>query len=149
MLAAFVIDLRHMIIPDRLNLTGGIIAVLMTFRWGLTGIVRGLGGALVGLVILTVMIILGKLLYKRQGIGMGDIKLAAVIGLFVGPLWCFVTFVMAIFTGGIWGILQLLTGRVKTGQEVPFGPFIAIGGYSVLFFKREILFLIDRYLLMF
>jgi len=149
LLAVFCIDLRHMIIPDRLNLAGGIIAVILSFRWGLSGIVRGAGGAFVGLAVMVVMMLLGRLLYKRQGIGMGDVKLAVVIGLFVGPFWCFLTFVVAVFSGGMWGIVQLFSGRVKTGQEVPFGPFIAIGGFSVLFFKREILFLVDRYLLMF
>ncbi len=149
LLAVFFIDLRHMIIPDRLNFAGGIIAVIMSFRWGLSGIVRGAGGAIAGLAVMVIMTLLGKLLYKRQGIGMGDMKLAVVIGLFVGPFWCLLTFVVAVFSGGMWGIIQLFSGRVKTGQEVPFGPFIAIGGFSVLFFKREILFLVDRYLLMF
>ncbi|MBN1290334.1 MAG: prepilin peptidase [Candidatus Latescibacteria bacterium] len=149
LLVAFAIDLRHMIIPDSLNLLGGIIAVILSFRWGYAGIVRGIGGAFVGLAILTVMIIMGRLLFKREGIGMGDMKLAVVIGLFVGPLWSFITFIIAVFAGGIWGAYTLLTKRVEKGQEVPFGPFIAIGGYSVLFFKREIFFLIDRYLSLF
>ena len=149
LMAAFAIDLRHMIIPDRLNLTGGILGVILSFRWGYTGLIRGVSGAFVGLSILIVMIIMGKVLFKREGIGMGDMKLAIVIGLFVGPLWSFVTFIIAIFTGGIWGIYTLLTKHVKKGQEVPFGPFIAIGGYCVLFLKREIFFLIDRYLSLF
>jgi leader peptidase (prepilin peptidase)/N-methyltransferase len=147
LLVACVIDLRHMIIPDYLNVAGGIMAVIMSFRWGTAGIVRGLTGAGVGFVVMVLMMMLGKLLFKRQGMGMGDLKLALVIGLFVGPFWCFVTCANAVFIGGLWGIAQLLAGRIKTGQMVPFGPFIALGGFSVLFFKHQILFLVDRYLI--
>ncbi|MCE5251007.1 prepilin peptidase [bacterium] len=148
LLAVFFIDLRHMIIPDRLNIAGGVLAFVLSFRWGTYGILRGAAGAGVGLVFLGIMMLLGKVFFKRQGIGMGDMKLAAVIGLFVGPFWCFITFTHAVIIGGLWGTFQIISGKIKTGQEVPFGPFIALGGYSVLFFRHQILFIVDRYLAM-
>jgi len=149
LLAAIVIDLQYMIIPDRLNLAGGIIAVIMSFRWGPAGIVKGIEGAVIGVSFLIVMIVMGKILFRRDGVGMGDVKLAVVIGMFLGPFWCFLTFVVAVFIGGIWGIFRLVSGGLKMGHEIPFAPFIAMGGFSVLFFRKEILFLVDRYVNLF
>ena len=146
LLAVFAIDLRHMIIPNRLNLAGGIAAFFLTFRWGMFGLLRGGAGVLVCTAILAIMIVLGHIVYKRQGIGMGDVKLGIVIGLFVGPFWSLVTFILAVLFGGLWGLFCLLSGKVKAGQEIPFGPFISLGGFCVLFLKPQILYLVEYYL---
>ena len=146
LLAVFAIDLRHMIIPDRLNAAGALLALPLMFRWGVYGILRGMYGVLVGVIILAIMMAMGHLVFKRQGIGMGDVKLAVVIGLFLGPFWSFITFIIAVFLGGTWGVISLVRGSVRTGQEVPFGPFIALGGFCVLFFKLPILYMIEHYL---
>ena len=135
-----------MIIPDRLNLVGGIIALIFSFIRGLPWIVRGIGGAFVGAAMLTAMFWLGKLLFKREGVGWGDVKLAFVIGLFIGPFWCFIAILLAIMTGGFWGIFQLIFKKGMIGKEIPFGPFIATGGFLVLFFRFQILFLIEKYM---
>ena len=122
------------------------LAVPFTFRWGAYGILRGVYGALVGMIVLAIMMLMGHLLFKRQGIGMGDVKLTVVVGLFLGPFWSFITFTIAVLFGGIWGVITLVRGSVRTGQEVPFGPFIALGGFCVLFFKLPILYVIEQYL---
>ena len=146
LLAACAIDLRYMIIPDRLNAAGALLAVPFTFRWGAYGILRGVYGALIGMIVLAIMMLMGHLLFKRQGIGMGDVKLTVVVGLFLGPFWTCSTFIIALLIGGIWGVITLVHGSVKPFQEVPFGPFIALGGFCVLFFKLPILFVVEHYL---
>jgi len=146
LLTSAFIDLQHMIIPDRLTYPGFLIAVVFSFRWGWNGIFRGIQGVLAGFFILAFMFLTGKLLFRRDSLGMGDFKLGIVLGFFVGPLWCFIAVVIAIVIGGTWGLFQLVTGEKKMGQEVPFGPFLAVGGLCVLFFKRHILFLVEQYL---
>ena len=146
LLAAALIDMEYMIIPNRLTYSGMLIGALLSFRWGWGGILRGFKGVLVGFIFLTVMFLLGKLLFKRDSVGMGDFKLVFVIGLFCGPFWCFTALILAILFGGIWGFYQLLTGRKKAGQEIPFAPFIAGGSFCVLFFKEQIIFLVEQYL---
>ncbi|MBT4484786.1 MAG: prepilin peptidase [Candidatus Latescibacteria bacterium] len=148
LLAAAMIDLKHMIIPNRLTYPGTLIAAGLSFRWGLDGIVRGIQGGLVGIFILSIMYYIGKLMFKKESMGMGDIKLAFVIGVFVGPFWCLIALVLAILVGGIFGIIQLATGKKNIAQEVPFGPFLATGGFCVLFFKSQIIYLIEQYLKM-
>ena len=149
LLVAAVIDEEHMIIPNRLTYPGFIIAIILSLRWGLKGIIRGFCGIFPGLIILGFMYIIGKLLFKRESIGMGDFKLIFVIGFFVGPLWSTVIVFLAILIGGFWGLFQLLAGKKHIGQEVPFGPFISAGGFIVLFFRDQLFFLIDQYVKMF
>ncbi|MFC1692385.1 prepilin peptidase [Candidatus Latescibacterota bacterium] len=146
LVAAALIDLKHMIIPNRLTYPGLVLGFLFSLRGGVTGIINGILGLAVGFLILTMMYLLGKLLYKRESLGMGDVKLAFVIGLFAGPFWTFICLVLAILSGGIFGVIQIASGKKKLAQEVPFGPYIALGGFCVLFFKRQIFFLVEQYL---
>lgn len=148
LLVTSIIDSKHMIIPDRLNFTGAIIAIIFSLWRGFDGIVRSFEGAFFGFFILMILYWMGKLLFKREGVGFGDVKLAIVIGLFVGPFWCLIALLLAIITGGIWGIIQLIIGNKKIGMQIPFGPFIALGGFLVLFFKVQILYFVEQYLSM-
>jgi len=146
LLAAAMIDFRHMIIPNRLTYPGMLIGLFFSLQWGWFGFLRGIHGAVAGVLILCFMYFLGKLLFNREGLGMGDVKLAAAMGFFLGPFWNVVALVLAVFFGGSAGILQMALGRRRPGQEVPFGPFLALGGLCVIFFRRQLLFLVERYL---
>ena len=149
LLTAAAIDVQYMIIPDTLNITGLLFAIIISLWKGFDGIIRGITGAFVGVVLLIGLFYLGKLLFKREGVGFGDVKLAGVIGFFVGPFWCFISLILAVVAGGLMGILLLVSGRKKIGMYIPFGPFIALGGFLVLFFRIQILYLVEQYLSMF
>ncbi len=138
LLAAFFIDLRHMIIPDRLNLAGGIAGIGFAIAHGPAGLLRASAGAFTGVLIITLMALLGKLLFRRESMGMGDLKLVAVTGLFLGPLGNFAALMIAVFIGGTWGIFYLASRKGVAGAEVPFGPFIALGCMTVMFFPEHI-----------
>ncbi len=148
LLVTAIIDSKYMIIPDRLNFTGAVIAIILSLLRGFGGIIRSFGGAFLGFFILTIMYWIGKLLFKREGVGFGDVKLAIVMGLFLGPFWCFMALLLAVMIGGIWGIIQLIIGNKKIGMQVPFGPFIALGGFLVLFFRIQIRYFVEQYLSM-
>jgi leader peptidase (prepilin peptidase)/N-methyltransferase len=70
------------------------------------------------------------LVYQRvrhaQGLGMGDIKLLAVMGLYLGPFALLALF-FATVLGAIWGLLVLGATRGSLRVALPFGPFLAIG----------------------
>jgi leader peptidase (prepilin peptidase) / N-methyltransferase len=148
LLTAMMIDYEFMIIPDTLTITGSIIAFSIALIEGKVALIHCITGAMVGGAIMIGMYYLGKMLFNREGVGFGDVKLAIVIGMFIGPLWCLVSLVLSIIFGGLWGILYLLLDKKIIGKEIPFGPFIAIGGFFVLFFPGGLLYLIDRYLSM-
>ena len=146
LLAAAFIDAKHMIIPDRLNAFGAAAGLILALASGVKVFLFGVMGAVTGIVILMLMYWMGKLFYRREGVGMGDVKLAAVIGIFLGPFWCMITLVLAVFSGGIWGIVQIIGRRRFAGGQIPFGPFISFGGGMVLFFRAQILYLLELYI---
>lgn len=77
-----------------------------------------------------VMLLLGY--FSKGGMGGGDIKLLAVIGVFVGAAGAIATLVLASFIGLFYAIFSGLA--VKKGKKIPFGPFLAIGGLMTYFF---------------
>ncbi len=146
LIASAVIDLQYMIIPNRLTLFGGICGIILSFFGEIGSLFKSVLGAFSGFVILITLFFMGKVFYKRDGVGMGDVKLAIVMGLFLGPFWCIIAMFLAIFIGGTWGIIQMTFRKRIALKEIPFGPFMALGGMLVLFFRPQILSLVERYI---
>ncbi len=145
LLAAAFIDYEHMIIPNLLTYPAMIAGMAISLQWGVFGFWRAMHGAIAGLLVLLFMYFLGRLFFRREGIGFGDFKLAIVIGFFTGPFWTVAALIIAVLTGGITGIILMASGRKQRGQEMPFGPFIALGGLCTIFFRHPILFLVEQY----
>ena len=72
--------------------------------------------------------------------GGGDIKLMAVIGLFLGTKLTIVALLFSIYIGGFFGILLLILRLKKLQEAIPFGPFIAIGTLAALFWGNELIY---------
>ncbi len=137
LITVFCIDLEHMIIPDRITFPGALIGMVLAATFGWSGIVRALGGAVAGVMILVGMSLLGWLLYRRESVGFGDFKLVAVTGLYLGTLGNVIAIMLAILAGGIWGVLRIASGKHVAGEEVPFGTFIAVGCLLTILFRTE------------
>ncbi|MFA6472161.1 MAG: prepilin peptidase [Candidatus Latescibacterota bacterium] len=146
LLVALITDLQYMIIPDRLTFPGAFIGLAFSLRFGWHGLLRSFEGALVGLAILFIMSLIGKILYKKESMGVGDYKLITVTGFFLGPLFNGCAMVLAITIGGIWGTIQLISGKKEGKDEIPFAPFIAAGCFLVMLFRKQILILLEHYL---
>ena len=118
------IDLEHRIIPNKITLPAAVAAVAIGAALDLKGVPEQLiAGAGAGGFLLAFL-----LMYPR-GMGMGDVKLAAVLGLFLGRSVA-VAILAAVLTGTVVGALVMARVGVEKGRKtaVPFGPFLAIGG---------------------
>lgn len=117
------IDLDHRIIPNRLMLVGAPTAVILVLLTALEAIVEHLVAGLAAGGFL-----LAAALARPGGMGMGDVKLAGVIGLFLGreagP-----AMLVALIAGSLLGA-AIIARRGAAGRKtaVPFGPFLALGG---------------------
>lgn len=71
-----------------------------------------------------------------QAMGFGDVKLAAVIGAFLGWERFLVTLVVAVFAGAVIGLIQL---ALRSENRIKFGPFLALGALVALFWGGRII----------
>jgi leader peptidase (prepilin peptidase)/N-methyltransferase len=129
MIVLFVIDLQHQILPNVITLPGivaGFVASLMLPPgWvdSLIGIAAG-GGILYAI---------AEAYYRWRGIeglGMGDVKMLAMIGAFLGWKLMLVTLVLASFAGSIVGVGLIASGRGGMKLALPFGTFLAVGALA-------------------
>lgn len=141
-------DLDHMIIPNKVVvfgiLSGLPFALLQIWEpllmyhstWSFTGLI----GMLAGSGILLLIALISILIYGGEGgMGMGDVKLFVVIGLYTGIKVSLLALWLSFITGGIIGMLLLLVFRKDRKLAIPFGPFIVIGTWLAVFFYDIIL----------
>ncbi len=126
MIALFVIDLRHRILPNVITLPG-ILAGLGASVFLPPGWLSALIGALVGGGVLLALAEGYYLLRRQEGLGMGDVKMLAMIGAFLGWPLMLMTLLFASFAGSAIGIGVIAAGRGTMKAALPFGTFLAVG----------------------
>lgn len=140
-LVIFVVDLEHMIIPNRVVYPGMVVALIFSGFWaGFEGFWPGVGvvNALLGGAIGLTLMLLPFLVF-REGLGMGDVKLAGLMGLVCGFPLVLIALMLGIVYGGLVAIFLLLF-RVKGRKEaMPLGPFLAGGAVLTLLWGGGIL----------
>lgn len=122
------IDLDHLIIPNRLTLPAAIVAIVLGTALDPPGEVQRLVAGVAAGAILALPALL-----RPGAIGLGDVKLLAVLGLFLGRAVAF-AFGVAFLAGSIAGVAIMLRKGVARGRRtaVPFGPFLALGGLAAV-----------------
>ncbi len=140
LLVIIFIDIDHQIIPDVITLPGIILFFLaavithqLTWLESLGGIVAG-GGSLYGVALFY------KLLTKTDGMGGGDIKLLAMIGAWCGWQGVLITILLSSLTGTLVGMILMVVQQKNLKLAIPFGPFIALGTITYIFFGTEIIY---------
>jgi leader peptidase (prepilin peptidase)/N-methyltransferase len=74
---------------------------------------------------------LAQKLLGKPALGLGDAKLAALLGAWLGLTGVGLSVILSVFAGALFGVLGLLSGRLKRGQPFPFGPFLGGAGLAV------------------
>ena len=127
----FFIDLKHFIIPNSLTFPMMILGFIKSFDPNLNSLfpnyVNSLIGGIFGYGIIWSIIFFYKLVRNKEGMGLGDAKLLAVIGFWFG--WISIPFV--IFSSSLVALISVLPSLMnkskKLSSEIPFGPYIIIG----------------------
>ena len=138
-LIIFFIDLKHYIIPNSLTYSMMILGFFKSFDPNLDPIfpdfLNSLIGGLLGYGIIWSIIYFYRQFKKKEGMGLGDAKLFAVIGFWFG--WISIPFV--VFLSSIIALLSvlpdLLRSSKKLSSQIPFGPFIILGTIFYLVFQ--------------
>ncbi|MFY9586555.1 MAG: prepilin peptidase [Actinomycetota bacterium] len=136
------IDLETKLLPNAIVYPSLIAGVpLLAVVTALAGVpwsawIRGIEGMVVGAGVFFVI----ALIYPA-GMGMGDVKFAGLIGLFVGyASWSYLVaaFFLAFLTGAIVGVLLMVGGKAGRKTAIPFGPFMALGAILAVLFGDPI-----------
>ena len=143
----FFIDLKHFIIPNVLTFPLMVIGFLKSFDPNLNqtifpNYINSLIGGLFGYSIIWLIIFFYKKVRKKEGMGLGDAKLMAVIGFWFGwisiPFTIFISSVVAL----VLVVPSLINQSRKMSSEIPFGPYIIIGCILYVTFANQIKYLL-------
>jgi leader peptidase (prepilin peptidase)/N-methyltransferase len=132
LIVLFGIDLEHQILPNSITLPGIAVGLILS-TIAPPGIKDAAIGALVGGGILYA-IAWGYYLWRREeGMGMGDVKMLAMLGAFLGWKAVLVTVILASFAGAFIGLAMMAFQRGDMKYALPFGTFLAIGAVVAMF----------------
>jgi len=129
------VDVEHMIIPDRVTL-GGIAAGLLlsalvpgmhgeTLK--LHGLLVSAIGAALGAGLLWCIAGLGSFIFKKEAMGLGDVKLLGAIGAFFGWRSVLFSIMLSSLVGSIVGLTLVLIRKKAMQSRIPYGPYLAMG----------------------
>ena len=145
-LITFFIDLKHFIIPNSLTFSMMILGFIKSFDPNLNSIfpnyINSLIGGLFGYGVIFSIIFFYKQIRKKEGMGLGDAKLLAVIGFWFG--WIAIPFVL--FLSSIFALVSVIPDLIKKNKkmtsQIPFGPYIILATIFYLVFKNNFISII-------
>lgn len=149
MIALAMIDVDHMILPDRITwpgiALGFLFHALLALQLGLPWrhMLGPLFGAVLGGGLPLAIYGLWWLIRREEGLGLGDAKMLALIGAFLGWKAMLVAFFFGVLSGSIVGVVLMRRSGQGMQTRLPFGAFLAFGGLIALFAAPAI---IDFYL---
>jgi len=137
----FVIDLEHGLILNKVVYPGMVVALLLALlpqpwltQWIEPGIASAALGGGIGFGIFLLIA-----LVSRGGMGWGDVKLAALIGLATGFPLVFFAIIMGAILGGIVAVALVIAKKRTRRETIPFGPFLALAAMVTLLWGSNIL----------
>jgi len=128
------VDFEHLIIPDRVTLggiaAGLLISVVLPDLHGETGAARGLMWSALGMAAgagsLWTIAAVGKMIFRKEAMGIGDIKLLGAIGAFLGSKAALFAILISSLTGSIVGLTLVAFRHKKMQSRIPYGPYLAL-----------------------
>jgi len=145
------IDLRLTIIPDLITKPGMVLGPVFSMiapglhrtEWlveqgvntPVAALIMSLLGMVVGAGAIWGMGVLGRLVFKKEAMGFGDVKLMGMAGAFTGPVGVLLSILIGCVIGSVGGILAWVITR---SRYIPFGPFLSAGTVVVLLFYDDV-----------
>lgn len=139
LLVIIFIDIDHQIIPNALSLPGVVIGFGASFMIPWLAWQDSLLGIIIGGGSLWLVAFVYRLLTGTEGMGMGDVKLLAMIGAFLGYGAVLPVVLISSFTGAIVGLSAMVLMGKDRNLAIPFGPFLSFGALVVLFWGDQLL----------
>ncbi|MDX1382176.1 MAG: prepilin peptidase [Thermoanaerobaculia bacterium] len=133
MVTLAMIDAEHFILPDRITLPGIAIGLLLQTVVDWTSLRSALLGAAAGAGVILAMNGLWWLVRRVQGFGLGDVKMLAMIGAFLGFPGMVLTLFLGTLVGSLTGLALVARGSIEMRSKLPFGFFLALGSIATVY----------------
>lgn len=128
LIVLFMIDLEHQNLPNRITVSGIVLGLVFSF-WLEPGVRASVLGILLGGGVLLLIAEAYRLVRRIEGLGMGDVKMLAMIGAFLGWQQVLVTLALSSFAGAAVGLALIAGRRGGMRLALPFGTFLAVGAF--------------------
>jgi leader peptidase (prepilin peptidase) / N-methyltransferase len=143
LIAIAIIDLKEQLIFPAIVFPVALVALIVNFfipkLYSVHNLLFGLIGAAFGSILLLLAFVLSKVILKREGMGLGDIYMAVMMGFMVGFPNIIVALFIGIMLGGLTAIILVSSKKKSTKDVIPFGDFLAIGTVITLLWGTQIL----------
>lgn len=144
LISAFCIDYKLQIIPNRLTITMLEAGTVFSFLRGINNLniaVEMWLGMLLGASIFLALTYLGNLIFRKETMGFGDVKLMGALGLFFGWRNVIAISIISFLIAAIYSVYLIIKTKVKKeemSEFIPFGPFIVLSAFVVMFIPLNI-----------
>lgn len=131
----FTVDLRVRYILDLWTAPLALLAILATFALphpAYPSLIAVLGGGAIGLVLFAAFYGVGLLLFRQPALGLGDVKLAVLLGLIVGADKVLTAIFIGALLGGVVSLVLVLLRRANLRDAPAYGTYLTLGGYVAL-----------------
>ena len=135
------VDFDHLLLPDRVTIGGMVAGPILSFAFpalqgqteGIPALIRSALGLALGYGILWIVAAIGRLVLKREAMGMGDVKLLGAIGACLGWQAVLFTIFVSSLSGTVLGFTLIALGKKELQSKIPYGPHIALAAVLWMF----------------
>lgn len=138
LIALAAIDIEHFLLPDCITLPLLGAGLIVNAVGGFTDLTSAVVGAVAGYGILWAVFQAFRIATGKEGMGYGDFKLLAALGAWMGWQMLPLILLLSAGTGAIIGITMLVLKQQERNQPVPFGPYLAGGGWLALLWGMDL-----------
>lgn len=143
LISVFAIDYKEQIIPNRLTLILFEVGLLFVFINGamisFSALLRDILGLAIGGGIFLIITLIGGLIAGKEAMGFGDVKLMGALGLIFGAYNIIIISVISFLLAAIISIILIISKKKKANEYIPFGPFIVVSSFLVMFIPQYLM----------
>lgn len=151
MIVVTFIDFEFRIIPDKITILGIILAIFVSILYpswheghlpalGLArpikGAIAAIFGGIVGAGVIYLTGLFGKLMFRKEAMGWGDVKYMAMLGGFFGWLDVALIFLLSAFLGSLFGLVSWIVTKDK---YISYGPYLSLAALVILFLRQDLM----------
>lgn len=128
------IDINEQLLPDLFTLSLLWFGLIVSIFYLFVGSQQAIIGAVTGYVLLWIVAKAFHIIRKKDGMGHGDFKMLAMMGAWVGINNLLNVLLFSVIIALLVSLILLLQKKIKSDHAIPFGPFLALGGWTTLMF---------------